>query len=82
VFQISDTGKGISLKDIPLALAPFGQVPEPAHRFQGTGLGLPLSKALIELHAGSLDLQSELGIGTTVTIRLPAERVRTMPKVA
>ena len=82
VFQVSDTGKGIALKDIPLALAPFGQVPDAARRPQGTGLGLPLSKALVELHAGSLDLQSEPGIGTTVTVRLPAERVRAMPKVA
>jgi len=82
VLQVSDTGKGIALKDIPLVLAPFGQVPDSAGRYQGTGLGLPLSKALIELHSGSLDLQSELDIGTTVTVRLPAERVRAMPKVA
>jgi len=82
VLQVSDTGKGIALKDIPLALAPFGQVAESAPRYQGTGLGLPLSKALVELHAGSLDLQSELGAGTTVTVRLPAERVGAMPKVA
>ena len=82
VLQVSDTGKGIALKDIPLVLAPFGQVPDSAHRFQGTGLGLPLSKALVELHSGSLDLQSELGMGTTVTVRLPAERIGAMPKVA
>lgn len=82
VFQVSDTGRGIALKDIPLALAPFGQVPGSAHRTQGTGLGLPLSKALVELHSGSLDLQSELGIGTTVTVRLPAERISAIPKVA
>jgi|GEM_PF-1911811 len=82
VLQVSDTGKGIALKDIPLVLAPFGQVPDSTRRYQGTGLGLPLSKALIELHSGSLDLQSELGIGTTVTIRLPAERVSAIPKVA
>ena len=82
VLQVSDTGKGIALKDIPLVLSPFGQVPDTDRLDRGTGLGLPLSKALIELHSGSLDLQSELGIGTTVTIRLPAERVRAMPKVA
>jgi signal transduction histidine kinase len=82
VLQVRDTGKGIALKDIPLALAPFGQIAETPRRYQGTGLGLPLSKALVELHAGSLDLQSELGAGTTVTIRLPAERIGAMPKVA
>ena len=82
VLQVSDTGKGIALKDIPSALALFGQGPDLASRYQGAGLGLPLSKALVELHSGSLDLQSELGVGTTVTVRLPAERVGAMPKVA
>ncbi len=40
-----------------------------------TGLGLPLTKTLVELHGGSLDLQSEVGVGTTVTVRFPAERI-------
>lgn len=40
-----------------------------------TGLGLPLTKALIEQHGGTLDLQSTIGVGTTVTVHLPAERV-------
>jgi two-component system cell cycle sensor histidine kinase PleC len=42
---------------------------------EGTGLGLPLSKALVELHGGTLDLQSEIGVGTTATVRFPAERI-------
>lgn len=42
--------------------------------FEGTGLGLPLSKSLVELHGGSLDLQSELDVATTVTFRFPANR--------
>ena len=41
----------------------------------GTGLGLPLTKALVELHGGILDLQSEVGVGTTVTVRFPAKRI-------
>ncbi len=68
---------GIAPEDIPKALSQFGQV-DSAHnrKHEGTGLGLPLSKALAELHGGSLDLQSEVGIGTTVTVRLPAQRLR------
>ncbi len=76
VFRISDTGIGIALDDIPRALAPFQQVSAELHRkYEGTGLGLPLAKAFVELHGGSLDLQSRLGVGTTVTVRLPSERV-------
>ena len=76
VLQVADTGIGISLEDIPKALGVFGQVDSSFSRqHEGTGLGLPLTKSLAELHGGSLDLQSQPGIGTTVTIRLPAERL-------
>ncbi len=75
VFQIIDTGIGIAFSDIPKALAPFQQVDSDLNRqFEGTGLGLPLSKSLVELHGGYLDLQSEVGVGTTVTVRFPAGR--------
>jgi signal transduction histidine kinase len=57
-------------------LAPFRQVESGLNRkIGGTGLGLPLSKALVKLHGGSLDLESKIGVGTTVTVRFPAERV-------
>ena len=76
VFQIADTGIGIALDDIPKALAPFQQVDgEHNRKYEGSGLGLPLTKSLVELHGGSFDLQSRLGVGTTVTVRLPEERV-------
>ncbi len=76
VFQIADTGIGIALDDIPRALAPFQQVSGEFNReHEGTGLGLPLAKAFVELHGGSLELQSRLGVGTTATVRLPSERV-------
>jgi signal transduction histidine kinase len=76
IFQIVDTGIGIALDDIPKALAPFQQVHSELNRkYEGTGLGLPLTKSLVELHGGSLDLQSRFGVGTTVTVRLPEERV-------
>ncbi|MFQ5954393.1 MAG: PAS domain-containing sensor histidine kinase [Kiloniellales bacterium] len=75
VFQVADTGIGIVAENIPIALAPFRQVEDGfARKYQGTGLGLPLAKSLAEMHGGSLDLQSEPGVGTTVTVRLPAAR--------
>ncbi|HSR71938.1 MAG TPA: ATP-binding protein, partial [Kiloniellales bacterium] len=82
-FQVEDSGVGMALKDVPQALAPLGQLDNPLRRrLEGAGLGLPLAKALVELHAGSLHLQSEPGVGTIVTLRLPAERLAAMPKVA
>ena len=76
LLQVADTGIGIALSDIPKALSPFQQVDSDLNRkYEGTGLGLPLTKALAELHGGSLDLQSEVGVGTTVTVRFPAERI-------
>jgi signal transduction histidine kinase len=80
VFQIIDTGIGIALEDIPKALAPFQQIDGDLNRkYEGTGLGLPLTKALVEMHGGSLDLQSEVTIGTTVTVRFPVERIVQLP---
>ncbi len=76
VLQITDTGTGMTLEDIPKAMIRFAQVDgHVVRKFAGLGLGLPLAKSLIELHSGSLDLQSQVGIGTTVTVRFPAERI-------
>ncbi|MGH6886102.1 MAG: PAS domain-containing sensor histidine kinase [Kiloniellales bacterium] len=76
VIIVSDSGIGIAPTDIPRALAPFGQVDSRLNRkFEGTGLGLPLAKALTELHGGSFELTSEPKVGTTVVVRLPASRV-------
>ncbi len=76
VFQIRDTGIGMAPEDIHKALALFGQIDSGLdRRFQGTGLGLPLTKGLVEQHGGTLDLQSQPGAGTTVTVRLPASRI-------
>lgn len=76
VLQVIDTGIGVALNDIPKILKPFIQIENALSRkHQGTGLGLPLCKSLIELHGGYLDFQSEFGVGSTVTIRFPKERV-------
>ncbi len=73
---VHDTGIGIAPENIAKALEPFGQIVNPlVSRQLGTGLGLPITKRLVELHGGSLSLASTPGVGTTVTIRLPAERV-------
>ena len=72
---VSDTGIGMTEEGIALALTPFSQAEGTAYtrRFEGTGLGLPLAKQLVELHGGSLDIESEIGVGTTVTMRFPNE---------
>ena len=76
VFTITDTGVGIAEEDIPMVLAPFGQVESALSRTQqGTGLGLPLTKSFVELHGGSFDIRSKIGAGTTVTVRFPSERI-------
>jgi signal transduction histidine kinase/HAMP domain-containing protein len=71
-LAIADTGIGMSAAEIPIALAPFGQVESGlARRYEGTGLGLPLTRALVELHAGTMTIASAHGMGTTVTVSLP-----------
>jgi signal transduction histidine kinase len=74
-ITVCDTGIGISPEHLARVLEPFEQVDSSlARAHQGTGLGLPLVKAIMELHGGRLDLQSEVGTGTTVTILFPPER--------
>ena len=83
ILTISDTGIGMSADDIPKALTRFGQIDSRLSRkYDGTGLGLPLSKRLIELHGGTLAIDSVVGAGTTVTLRFPRERVVDHLKVA
>ncbi len=73
---VTDTGIGIAKKDIPKALAPFGQIESAlARKYQGTGLGLPITKQLVELHGGTFAIDSELGQGTAVSFTLPPQRV-------
>ncbi|MEX2454744.1 MAG: ATP-binding protein [Rhodospirillaceae bacterium] len=74
---VTDTGVGMSERDIEVALAPFGQVDSSLNRqHAGTGLGLPLSRALAELHGGRLDIESAPGCGTTVRVFLPGIAAR------
>jgi len=74
---VADKGVGIPKDRIQEAMEPFGQIHDPSQTsgYQGTGLGLPLAKAMAELHSGELLLNSEEGVGTTVTINFPKTRV-------
>lgn len=74
-IAVSDTGIGMSAADIPKALTPFMQIDGGLdRRHEGSGLGLPLASALIELHQGRLEIASVPGAGTTVTLVMPAAR--------
>jgi signal transduction histidine kinase len=76
VFTVADTGIGMRPEDIPIALSPFRQVDGSlARRHEGTGLGLPLSKRLVELHGGCLRISSEVGVGTQVRFELPQQKI-------
>ncbi len=75
VFTVTDTGVGMDEKERAMAMTKFGQVESDlSRRFEGTGLGLPLTESLVQLHGGTLTIVSEKGTGTTVTVRLPAAR--------
>ncbi|MGE0754461.1 MAG: sensor histidine kinase [Alphaproteobacteria bacterium] len=73
-FEVRDTGIGIAPKDISRAMSPFGQVDNDLSRkYEGTGLGLPLTKKFVELMGGKFSIESEVGVGTTITFTLPRE---------
>ena len=75
-LYVRDTGVGMTADEIAIALEPFGQADAGlARRHDGTGLGLPLAQSLMEMHDGSLRIDSRKGGGTTVTALLPASRV-------
>ncbi len=68
-ISVTDTGIGMSDEDIPKALSSFGQIDSKLSRkYEGTGLGLPLTKKLVELMNGTFDIKSIVGQGTTVTL--------------
>ena len=79
-FGVRDTGIGIAKDDQELVFQKFGQGRhDVVTADKGTGLGLPIVKGLVEAHGGTITLESEVGEGTTVTVRLPAKRQLTLP---
>src|SRR5262249_42615598 len=75
-MTVKDNGSGIPEEEIPIVLASFGQGTNAIKSAeQGTGLGLPIAKSLIDLHGGTFKLTSKLRQGTEVTVTFPPERV-------
>ncbi len=75
-LSVSDTGVGMSEKEVETALSMFGQVESGlTNPREGTGLGLPLCKSMIDAHGGELVMESQPGVGTTVTVSFPPSRV-------
>ncbi|HVA12564.1 MAG TPA: ATP-binding protein [Stellaceae bacterium] len=81
--SVTDHGIGMDAAEIETAVTRFGQVASAwSRRHPGTGLGLPLAIGLVELHGGRLGIESQKGVGTTVTFTLPRERALTAPSIA
>jgi two-component system cell cycle sensor histidine kinase PleC len=80
ILEVSDTGVGISQEDLPRVMEKYIQASSEQNKFvQGTGLGIPVIKSLVELHGGTLELNSKVGVGTTITAIFPKERFVHMP---
>jgi signal transduction histidine kinase len=75
-ISVRDTGVGMTEEEIGKALQPFGQIQNHmTAKHNGTGLGLPLAKAMMELHGGPLEISSVPDLGTTVLLNFPAARI-------
>jgi len=80
---VQDSGIGMTEQEIVKALTPFGQIENKmTATHNGTGLGLPLAKAMLELHGGELEITSAPGSGTRIVLHLPASRINPGRKVA
>lgn len=76
-LSVRDTGIGIPEDKLAEVMEPFGQVDDSsARQHGGTGLGLPITRSLTEMHGGSFRLESVMGKGTVTTVTLPAARLR------
>ena len=75
LVSVTDTGVGMTESEVALALMPFGQVESSHNRWrEGTGLGLPIARALVQLHGGQLRIDSTKGRGTRVEVSIPLPR--------
>jgi two-component system, NtrC family, sensor kinase len=76
-FEVEDTGVGIAAENLPRLFREFEQIATPGRHQEGTGLGLALTRRLVELHGGTITVESSVGVGTTFVVRLPL-----VPRVA
>ena len=75
-LRVADTGIGMNAEDLVKVMQPFHQVDNSfSRRYEGAGLGLPLTQSLVDLHDATMTIESQIGKGTTVTMRLPKERI-------
>ena len=75
VLSVTDTGRGMAMDELETAMELFGQVEDAYTRnAEGTGLGLPITRHLAELHGGTLTLTSRKELGTCATVTLPASQ--------
>ena len=82
-FCFTDNGRGIAPGEMETIFQPLNRIIDPlGTREKGTGLGLPLAKALIELHGGDFTIESELNESTTVVVTLPAKRILAEASIA
>ncbi len=75
LLTVADNGIGMAPEQVPLALEPFRQLEQSlARRYEGSGLGLPLAKGFVEMHGGTIGIETSEGAGTTVRVWLPPHR--------
>lgn len=82
MLRVRDTGVGIAEDDLERIMQVFGQVESGLRRKEGTGLGLPLTKRLVEAMGGHFLLSSQIGVGTVATVVLPGERIEASGELA
>jgi len=75
VFEVRDTGHGIAAEEMQSLFAPFVQTQTGRQSEQGTGLGLPISRRLVEVMGGSISVSSEVGVGTTFQFEIPVQPI-------
>ena len=74
VFTVSNTGPGIPPESLPHLFEKFYRVPGAEHTSQGTGLGLSICQRIVEAHSGRIEVQSQVGVGTTFLVHLPLHK--------